>query len=184
MVTIIVILLCIAVLLFPIFLSIDLFFDIEKKKCFFAVYLLRFIKLHGGYITACRHGLAVHLSKKRAVIVPFGALFDTDKKFELTKGFLLYGYSHLIEIGSKEGVAAPLLAAAAVRIATCIVSVFAVQKLHCRSFKGDVACVCGQTCFKVSMRLIFLFDLALLILAGCKLFLRNLTEKKKHGKIG
>lgn len=180
-----VIILCsLTVLLFPIFLNINLFFDIEKKKCCFSVYLLRFIKLHGGYITVCRRGIVLHMSRKKALLVPFRELLDSGKKFEITSGFILYGYSHFIEIGGEENLVLPLFAAAMVRILTCIGAAYAVKKRHCRSFKGDVACIYGKPCLKVSMRLIFLFNLGLLLLAGIKLILRNILEKKKNGQIG
>lgn len=180
---IIAVLLTAAILLFPIFLNIHLFFDIEKKKCCFSVYLLRFIRLHGGYITVCRQGIALHLSQKKAVLVPFRELLDTGKKFEITRGFILYGYSHLIEIGSEE-FASALCAASLARIATCIASAYVVRKKHYSSFKGDVVCRCGNACFKVSVRLILLFNLALLLIALCKLLLRNILEKAENGKIG
>ena len=76
-----------AVLLLPIVLSIHLYLDVGEKKLYFGVYVLRVIKLFGGYAAPVRGGVAVHLSRRKAVLLPYAELFAAGKKFEIARCF-------------------------------------------------------------------------------------------------
>ena len=183
MIAIICVLLTAAVLLFPIFLNIIIFFDAGQKKCYFALYLLRFIKIYGGYAELYKkRGIAIHLSEKKAVLLPFSEIINSGKKFEVTKGFILYGFSHVFEFGSAENPGRSLMICALMRTATCFGAAYLKRKNSCASFKGDILLYQNTDCCKICVRLILLFNPALLLSAAVKLVLKKITEGQ-NGKI-
>ena len=90
--------------LFPIFLNVNAFVDGKEKKGCFGIYLFRFFKIYGGYATLYKEGIAFHLTKKKAVLLPYKELGNTRKKFEITDGFQVYSYHQIVEIGNRENV--------------------------------------------------------------------------------
>ena len=60
--------------LFPIFLNVNAFVDGKEKKGCFGIYLFRFFKIYGGYATLYKEGIAFHLTKKKAVLLPYKEL--------------------------------------------------------------------------------------------------------------
>ncbi len=97
---------------FPVFLWLDAYVDIPKNRAWFSLSLFRYLKLFGGYGQLDREGIAVHLTKKKAVFIPYSKLADTRKKFEVTKGFQLWRLHQSVETGGAESVAGVMIAAA------------------------------------------------------------------------
>ena len=102
-------------LLFPMFLNITLYADVRERKLYFSLYILRIFKVYGGYATLYRHGIAFHLTENRAALLPFSEMAAARNKFEfkLTRGFYLYGFSGVTEIGARADPGTAILAAAA-----------------------------------------------------------------------
>ncbi len=98
--------------LFPIFVYIDSYADIGGNKVYFAVSLYRVLRVFGGYGELRREGIAIHLTKKYAVFLPYSKLADTRKKFEITEGFQLWRFHQVVETGGAGSVYSVLTAAA------------------------------------------------------------------------
>ncbi len=96
----------------PVFLWLDAYVDVQKNRAWFSLSAYRHLKLFGGYGQLDREGIAVHISKKKAVFVPYDKMADTRKKFEITKGFQLWRFRQTVETGGAESVAGILVAAA------------------------------------------------------------------------
>ena len=97
---------------FPVFLWLDAYVDIPKNRAWFSLSMYRHFKLFGGYGQLDREGIAVHLTEKKAVFVPYDKMADTRKKFEITKGFQLWRLCQTVETGGSESIAGILIAAA------------------------------------------------------------------------
>lgn len=87
--------------LFPVFVYIDAFVDVRENKCWFALSLFKYFKIFGGYIEIKKPGIVFHLTKKKAVILPYKELAPMRKKFEVTKGFQLYRFHQIVETGGE-----------------------------------------------------------------------------------
>ncbi len=96
---------------FPIFLWLDSYVDIPKNRAWFSLSLYRHLKLFGGYGQLDREGIAVHLTEKKAVFVPYDKMGDTRKKFEITKGFQLWRLHQTVETGGAESLYGIFIAA-------------------------------------------------------------------------
>ena len=58
-------------LFFPVFLTANVFADVKARKGYFSFYLMRFIKIYGGYATLYDRGIAFHLTGRKARPLPF-----------------------------------------------------------------------------------------------------------------
>lgn len=163
-------------LLFPVFIRINIFADIAKRKIYYSVYFLRVLKLYGGYMTFGKTGAAFHLSDKNAVLLPYRDMVDTRKKFEITKGFLVLKYRQVAEIGIEENAALAVLAATLADVATGIFVGYLVNERNCTNCSGDVILHQGKNCCKISVSTTIMFNFAILLLAGIKIVLRKIAE--------
>ncbi len=94
----------------PIFLYTDVYLDVRENKCWFSLSLYKHFKIYGGYAQLASDGIALHLTKKKAVFVPYDNMTDTRKKFEITKGFQLWRFHQIVETGGAERVYGVFLA--------------------------------------------------------------------------
>lgn len=72
-------------LFIPIFFETDAHYDMNRKKFTFTIYLYCFIKIIGGYIATYPGGLALHVSRKKAILVPYVDMYEKRKKFSFLK---------------------------------------------------------------------------------------------------
>ncbi len=113
---------------FPIFVYVDGYVDAKENKCWFSVSLYRFFKVFGGYLQIKKEGIVFHLTKKKAVILPYKQMAATRKKFEITKGFQLWRFHQTIETGGAEKISGILIAAVLQSVGSAIFS--AMQTAH------------------------------------------------------
>ena len=90
-----------AILFFPIYLEMDAHYDMNRKKLAFAVYLYKRIPIVGGYVSTYAGGIALHLSRKKAILVPYKQLDSERKKFSFFKTFRLKGFNLTTESGAE-----------------------------------------------------------------------------------
>lgn len=167
-------------LLFPVFVHADVYADIRENKCWFALGLYSRIKLFGGYLRIRRDGIAFHLSVKKAVLLPYSEMSDTRKRFEITKGFQVYRYHQIVEVGTNGGGRGILFAALVQSLAAQIYSVL--QTAHpFLSLKNSTLLSEGRT-LKITLRAVLVFNGLVLAVAMSKKILEALfnwiREKK------
>lgn len=179
-VSILAVLLSAIVLLFPIFLNVNFFIDLQDKKGWFSLYVLHSIKIYGGYATLYKEGIAFHLTDRKAILLPYSEMINTRQKFEITRGFRLLTYSHVLEIGSSEDDAYVFAAAALLRVLSDAFGTFCLKGKNCESYHGDIVVRCGQSSAKASVHFVLLFNLAILLMAAGKIVLGKIMEKKKE----
>ena len=88
-------------LFFPIIFRADQHFDLNKKKMGFAVFLYGKLKLIGGYAKSYKGGLALHISPKKAIVIPYTQMNNERKRFSIMKTFHLQSFILTIETGAE-----------------------------------------------------------------------------------
>ncbi len=88
-------------LFFPIFLETDAHYDMNRRKFAFAVYGYKCIKLIGGYIATYKGGLALHVSPKKAILVPYSQMNSERKRFSFVRSFHLKSFVLTTETGAE-----------------------------------------------------------------------------------
>jgi len=88
-------------LFLPFVIELDIHYDMNRKKFGFAVYLYKKIKIIGGYVGTYKGGLALHVSKKKAILVPYSKLNSERKRFSFVKTFRLLSFCLTTETGAE-----------------------------------------------------------------------------------
>ena len=165
---------------FPVFVYADGYVDAAENKAWFALCLYRRLKVFGGYGELLHDGVALHLTDKKAVFLPYAQMADTRKKFEIAKGFQLWRYHQIVEIGGAEKLYGVMLAAA-LQTAGC--AAFSVLKTRYPfvSLKNNIL-LNENAVLKLSVQQATVFNLFILTLALVKklleAFLKWIKEKR------
>lgn len=109
--------------LLPLYVSLEAHVDVRENKCWFRIGLYRFIKILGGYGQLKKDGIALHITKKKAIFIPYAQMADTRKKFEITQGFQLVRFHQIIETGGAESIYGIMLGAISNSIAGSVFSI-------------------------------------------------------------
>lgn len=166
--------------LFPVFVYVDAYVDAAENKCWFALSLFKFFKIFGGYLQIKKEGLVFHITKKKAVILPYKQMAPMRKKFEVTKGFQLYRFHQIVETGGEGSPQGVIVAAVLQSLSSQIFSVM--QTLHpFLSLKNGVL-LTENPRLKLSLQFVTVFNgLVLSIAIGKKLleaFLNWIRKKR------
>jgi hypothetical protein len=95
-------LICVLFLLFlPLALKIVAHYDMNRKKFCFSIYLFSIIKLFGGYVATYPGGFAVHISKKKALLLPYNQVNNERKRFSFMNTFRLHSFVLMTETGAE-----------------------------------------------------------------------------------
>ena len=166
-------------ILFPLFLSIHLYADIKERKLYFSLYILRIFKVYGGYATLYDGGIAFHLTKNRAALLPYSEIVNASNNldFKISRGFYIYAFSSIAEIGAKSEPAAAVLAAALIQIVSGFAAGYVFSRKKCASFKSDDILYEGSDNIKIGVRIILVFNFLVVIMAALKILLQTITEK-------
>ena len=166
--------------LFPVFVYVDAYVDATENKCWFALSLFKVFKIFGGYLQIKKEGLVFHITKKKAVIVPYKQMAPMRKKFEVTKGFQLYRFHQIVETGGEGSPQGVMIAAVLQSLSSQIFSVL--QTLHpFLSLKNGVL-LTENPRLKLSLQFVTVFNgLVLSIAIGKKIleaFLNWIRKKR------
>lgn len=86
---------------FPITVQTDLYYDVNGKKAGFAIYLCKAFRLLGGYIQTYRGGVALHVWKRKAILVPYTQMDSERKRFSFVRSFKLLSFRLTTETGAE-----------------------------------------------------------------------------------
>lgn len=91
----------IVLLFLPISLKFVAHYDMNRKKFCFSVYLFSFLKLIGGYIATYQGGFAIHVSDKKAFLLPYSQINNERKRFSFMNTFRLVSAVLTTETGTE-----------------------------------------------------------------------------------
>ena len=88
-------------LFLPVFLRTSVYYDVNKRKFSFSIELYRLFRLLGGYVATYKGGLAIHVSDKKAIVIPYSELDKERKRFSFTRAFRLKSFILTTETGAE-----------------------------------------------------------------------------------
>lgn len=163
-----------ALLLFPIFLYVDAYADIAENRAWFCISLFHRLKLLGGYAQVRAEGLVFHLTKKKAVLLPYSELATARKQFEITKGFQLWRFHQIVETDGADAPKGVLIAAFLNLAAGTAFSVL--KESHNFLSLKNRALLHNERCFKVTIRAAVVLNGLVLAVALTKKMLEGIIE--------
>ena len=154
-------------LFFPIFLEVDIHYDMNRKKFGFALYAYKVLKLIGGYVTTYPGGIALHISPKKAILKPYSGMDSERKNFSFTRTFRIVSFSLTTETGAEYLIPVSLAH-------TALRTVFFAAGGQRGKVENNLWLTDGDE-LRVSMNLVVFFNLFILLCA----LLKFLKEKIK-----
>ena len=88
-------------LFLPIPLRVDVYYDMYRRKLSFSIYLFKFLRIFGGYIATYKGGFAIHISNKKAIILPYSKLNSERKRFSFVRTFHVKSLTQTTETGAE-----------------------------------------------------------------------------------
>lgn len=164
-------------LIFPIFSDVLVFWSKDHQKIYFLIRIYGLIKVYGGYLQRNKDCIAIHVSRKKAYLIPYKEVLPTTgKKLQTTKGFHLTSVAVYSEIGYLEYESTYLLAGA---LQILFSNIFILGKKNGFDFHGNTILSTGEQ-IHVFFKIKFVFNLLILILAGIKIIINKGIEYAKR----
>ncbi len=165
---------------FPVLVTLETYIDPIENRAWFSLGAYRIFKVFGGYAQLTRDGAAVHLSKKKAVFLPFAKMSDTKKMFEITQGFQLWEFHQVVETGK---VTSPYSVFTASALQSLSGGIFAYLQMRYPflSLKNSVL-LREDACLKITLKTSVMFNGLVLAIAIAKKLLEawiNWIRRKK-----
>lgn len=88
-------------LFFPIIFETDSHYDMNRRKFGFAIYAYKFLKVFGGYVATYSGGLALHISDKKAILIPYSQIDSERKRFSFMRSFKIRSFVLTTETGAE-----------------------------------------------------------------------------------
>ncbi len=99
--TIFILVASIVTLFLPIKINVSAFIIDEIKRAFFNVNAFGFIKIISGYLSFNKYGMAIHITKNKAIVIPYKNFINTKKVIKYYKDFHVNYINILVEVGAK-----------------------------------------------------------------------------------
>ncbi len=160
-------------LFFPVYLETDAHYDMNRRKLAFSVSVYKFIPLIGGYAATYKGGIALHVSNKKAILIPYSQMDSERKKFSFVRTFRLKTFIITTESGA-EYLPLTAVAHAALR------SFFFIQGGNKKGIENNLWLTDGDV-LRISLNCLVRFNVYILLknfLKFCKEKLKILCQKK------
>lgn len=87
------------ILIFPLFLNLQIYYSANLKRVYFAIDLFGMLKIISGYIEIIKEGVCIHLTKNKAIIIENKQLLGVGEKVKPLKDYHIIRVHSLTEIG-------------------------------------------------------------------------------------
>lgn len=91
----------VGLLFFPIYLQTDAHYDMNRRKLAFGIYLYKRLRLLGGYVGVYPGGVALHVTEKKAILLPYSKMNSERKRFSFMRTFRLISCVFTTETGAE-----------------------------------------------------------------------------------
>lgn len=92
----------------PIFINGKFYFNKKHLKLFYKITLFGFIKILKGYAEVIEEGIIIHLTKKKALLIPYNNIFEIRKKVEPLRDYHLIKANFYFNLGNEESLFLPI----------------------------------------------------------------------------
>lgn len=163
---------------FPVFVYADLYLDVAANRGWFSLSLYQRLRLVKGYAEVRREGIVLHLTKKKAYLLPFSEMASARKKFEITQGFQPWRFHQVLELGGADDVRMCMVAAAIRAIGGTLYGI-AKEKYAAISLQNNVI-LYHEARLRISAQAATVFNGLVLSMAVGKKFLEGIITWMKE----
>ena len=169
-------------LIFPIFIRIDVAFTKDAKKILYKIRLFNLFVLFYGYVEKVNEGIAIHLSKRKAIIITNDKLFDVKNKIKPLKDYHVIRLFMQIDLGNKESILTSLSTAWSINFVTKYVEWFLENSKPYVKFNSAINVYEEKDLFCVKINATFVFNLLMVTISLIKILLEKTFYAIKYRK--
>lgn len=180
------VLIVISVLIFPLFLSINLIYSKDENKLFFCIYLFGILRIASGYAELLKDCIAVHVSEKKAFLIFYGKLLNLNKSIKPLKDYHFIKFTSLIEIGG-ENLLIPKAASFIYNYVWGFITWFFYNKKPYLKLKNDVNIYENKDILNIFIDTKIVLNLLMIFLSMIKIITEKIINgisKRKQNKFG
>ena len=171
------------VIIFPIFLNVYVYYNAQTNKIFVCVYTFKIIKLIAFYIQFTNQDIIIHLTERRAIIIPYNKLLTMKMlKLKLPSQTGIINFSGKIAIGGVDNIQYKTLLLNTLNI----LSVYFFSYLNNTNYHGkyrlDKTYILTENLFEVSCYFKIVFNFISIIITLLNKLLGVIHEKYRKRK--
>ncbi len=179
---IIIAVLCLVFILFcPIFVRFDLLFDKTMKKLFVGTYFYGFIKALSGYFTLEGKYVALHISKKKVVLLEPLEILNKGKSYKTLKSFEIFSVKTAFEVGDLPS-NLTLYLLSGYKVLTENLAPYYISKKYFAKTKNDIIINENVNIVRFIICIKVAFNVYVIITMLIKKLMENIVNAKKHKK--
>ena len=174
-----------AILIFPIYINTNCFINKESKKIFFKIDAFKIIKIVGGYISFYKQGLAIHISEKKALLIPFKNFIGIKEKVKPLKDYHFIKFNSLIEIGTYDNLIFPIVFSNIYAWHNNLLGRILYNKKPYIDYRNDVNIIENENSLNVYVKLVTILNLLMILISLIKIItekILNAINRKKQNK--
>lgn len=161
-------------LIFPIYLNGYLYFTLDIKKLFFSIRIFKVIKILSGYAELKKDGIFIHLTRKKAVLIPYSSLTGMKKKVKPLKDYHIIKWEFEADLGFSNNTLLALESAFFVNYITSFINWITSNVKPYLIIKNNVNVYESQSVFRIYFYGTVLLNLLMIILSLIKIILEKI----------
>ena len=169
-------------LIFPIFINIKIQYLNKEKRLYFTISLYKVLRLLQGYIHLVFDGIAIHLSKFTAILIPYKNLLDMKNKIKPLKDYHVIKLNLSINVGNSESLIFPLFCAFLYRYIEENIKLILYNNKPYVELDGKINVYEGQNLFNFKLQGVAVLNLLMILISLIKIITEKVIYAIKNRK--
>ena len=161
-------------LIFPIYLNGYFYFSLDVKKLFFSIKIFKVIKILSGYAELKNDGVFIHLTRKKAIFIPYSNITSMNKKVKPLKDYHIIKWELEADLGFDANTLLALETAFIVNYITSFINWITSNMKPYLIIKNNVNVYEAQNVFRMYFYGTVLLNLLMIILSLIKIVLEKI----------
>ena len=178
-----------SLIIFPVFLNINIYYSKIKNKVYFKIKLFNFIKILKGYVERIEEGFVFHISSKKAIILPYKNILGMRKKIKPLKDYNIIKFNLTINYGNNKNLFNALVISSFFQILNNnILKILCVNKKHVK-INNQINIYEDKNLFNIKCRASVIFNILMVLISIIKIImekffyaLKSITNRKQQNK--
>lgn len=168
-------------LIFPLFVSVKIFYCNQHKKLYFALNLFSFT-IVSGYVEQINEGFAIHLTENYALIVPYKSFLGIKSRIKPLKDYHFIKLKYNIDLGMKENLIDSVSIAFVLNYVYTMINFFTIQKKPYVNLNQSINVFEDKNIFNVTIDLLVIFNLLMIVLSLIKILVEKIIYEFRNKK--
>ncbi len=154
----------------------------QENKLFYYINLFGIINLLKGYVERKKEGFAIHLTKRKAIIIKYSQIFSFRKKIKPLKDYHFIRFYTDVQIGNKDSAVYPFTISFLLDTLHKYLSWFFYQDKPQLKTKTNVFLVEGEQKLEVFIKVTVALNLLMVLISVIKIIMEKLIYANKNRK--